>query len=922
MKLRMIDREEFHRAYGRLDTRRAICGFTRPDDTNIILTLLANRRPQRVLEIGTAAGHMTANFSEWSPDNAVVFSLGTVVGIPAGTANQAYENPDRTHFGAEADHFGKARKIQLVTADSLTYDFHRLAPLDFVFLDGAHDFEHVLSDTLKVYRELAPGGCLVWHDFNSPVAWVEVRKALDQTDFPEPIYHVAETEVAFLFKADGKSEAHRALAAVSPGIHRPELKSHESVPLNNDGLALARRHHQAGQLAEAETLYEQLLRAGPNQPEVWCLLADVRQRRGKLPEAVAAYQNASRLRPDHLAPRLGLADVLKEQGKADEALAAYRQALELDPNHVDALANLGVLLAEKGRIDEAIAHWQKALRVQPDCAKAVHNLGVALAQKGDHAEAIRCLERALALKPDYAEACFNLGNVLVSMNRREEAVDRFQMALRLRPDYADAYVNLGSVLTELHRPAEGVLYLRQAIRLRPSFAAAHNQLGLALAAQGQYAEAEASYGKALDLNPRYPEAHSNLGNAYQEQGRLAEALACYELALCHDPGAASTHWNRALSLLQKGDFEAGWAEYEWRWQRKQTPARPFQQPRWDGSPLEGRTILLYMEQGLGDMLMFIRYAALVKERGGTVIVECPAFLIPLFSRCMGIDRLVAEGTPLPEFDVQAPLMSLPSLLGTTLATVPAKVPYFNPDDQLVEQWRQRLGVVDGFKIGIVWQGNPHHSLDHYRSIALNEFAPLAAVPGVRLVSLQCGSGREQLSLISSRFSVIGLGADLDKEAGAFMDTAAIMKCLDLVVIVDTAAAHLAGGLGVPVWVPLCAIGEWRWLLDREDSPWYPTMRLFRQKKLGEWGPTFQRMAREVESLVSTASDCSFCVPLSPGELLDKITILEIKSQRMTDPEKLRHVRDELDLLNRVREQRIVKSEQLHSLVVQLIGHGV
>jgi hypothetical protein len=257
-----------------------------------------------------------------------------------------------------------------------------------------------------------------------------------------------------------------------------------------------------------------------------------------------------------------------------------------------------------------------------------------------------------------------------------------------------------------------------------------------------------------------------------------------------------------------------------------------------------------MEQGLGDMLQFIRYAGLV--HGGRVVVECPESLVPLFSRCRGVDQVVAEGKLMPSFDVQAPLLSLPALLGTTLETIPANVPYLFADADMVEKWQawlesQQPGGEQPTRVGLVWQGSPRHRLDRYRSIPLAEFAPLAGVQGLQLVSLQKGDGAEQLRGLAGRFSILELPEDRDMTAGAFMDTAAIMRCLDLVIAVDTGAVHLAGGLGVPVWLPLSAVGEWRWLVGREDSPWYPTMRLFRQRKLGSWRGVFQRMAQTCAS---------------------------------------------------------------------------
>jgi hypothetical protein len=322
-----------------------------------------------------------------------------------------------------------------------------------------------------------------------------------------------------------------------------------------------------------------------------------------------------------------------------------------------------------------------------------------------------------------------------------------------------------------------------------------------------------------------------------------------------------------------------------------------------------------MEQGLGDMLQFIRYAALVKECGGTVIVECPRFLIPLFSKCRGIDRLVAEGDPLPEFDVQAPLMGLPRLFKTTLETVPATVPYLCADSALVEKWRQKLASIDSFKIGIAWQGNPHHHWDRHRSFPLAEFAALARLPSIRLVSLQKGAGGEQLKSVD--FEVIDFSDELDKESGAFMDSAAIIKNLDLVITVDSAIAHLAGALGAPVWLALAAIVDWRWMLKREDSPWYPTMRLFRQIQLGNWSSPFQRMVEAISKLSRAAGTRQVFVPVSPGELIDKMTILEIKSERMTDLAKLTYVRQELTMLQQALADSGIRVEGISELKDEL-----
>jgi Tfp pilus assembly protein PilF len=551
--------------------------------------------------------------------------------------------------------------------------------------------------------------------------------------------------------------------------------------------------------------------------------------------------------PDAAETHFQAANRLREQGKHHEAIARYEDALGIRPDWVDARVNLGIALANVGRLDEAVASWKTALERQPDCALAHNNLGVALTQQGKPEEARASLERALRLQPEYAEAAYNLGVLLMQQGQRPEAIARFEDALRLQPDHAQAYNNLGLLLTASARLAEAVVMLRQAVRLRPDFVEAHNNLGLAYVAQGEPALAEASYQEALRLNPRCSEVHGNLGNLCTDLGRYDEGLACFQLATWLNPRSPA-RWARALALLAKGDHERGWPEYEARWQLADIPPRTFVQPRWDGSPLNGRTILLHREQGLGDTLQFIRYTSMVQARGGKVIVECSAGLMPLLSGCAGIDRLVEEGTDLPEFDVHAPLMSLPLLCGTTLATIPAGVPYLYADPDAVEDWRGRLGRSSAFKIGIVWQGNPAYVNDRYRSIPLVEFEPLARVPGVRLYSLQKGEGAEQLRALAGRFEVVELVPELDAARGTFVETAAIMKNLDLVIGPDTAAIHLAGGLGVPVWVALMGRADWRWLRDRDDSPWYPTMRLFRQREAGAWKPVIERMAEEVPAL--------------------------------------------------------------------------
>ncbi len=606
-----------------------------------------------------------------------------------------------------------------------------------------------------------------------------------------------------------------------------------------------------GKLEEAIASYQMAVRLKPGYAEAHYNLGNTLREQGKRDEAIASYQQATRLKPDYAKAWINLGHALQKRGQLDEAVAALRRALHLQPGSAKAHTSLGNVLRDQGKLDEAVTHYQQALRFKPDDTEVYNNLGTTLKDQGKLDAAVACYHQALRLKPDSAEVHNNLGVALQDLGKFEEAVASYQQALRLNPDSARMHNNLGAALREQGKLDEAVACYHQALRLQPDFVEAHTNLGNVLQQQGKLAEAVACYQQALGLKPDHADVHMNLGNVLQLQGRLEEALASYQQALCLKPDNAEAHWNRALTWLLAGSFEQGWPEYEWRWQQKGVARPCYQQPLWDGSPLEGRTILLHVEQGLGDTLQFIRYAPLVQERGGRVLLVCPATLVPLLSSCRGLEQLIPQGSPLPPFDVQAPLLSLPGLFRTTVHTVPAQVPYLFADPQLAARWRDRLATVQGLKVGIAWQGNPRHSRDRLRSMLLTEFEPLARVEGVRLISLQRGPGMEQLAALGGRFAVLDLG-ELDEATGTFMETAAVLSNLDLVITCDTATAHLAGALGVPVWVALPFAPDWRWLRERADSPWYPTMRLFRQERWGDWAGVFQRLAEALQQGAATS----------------------------------------------------------------------
>jgi tetratricopeptide (TPR) repeat protein len=583
-----------------------------------------------------------------------------------------------------------------------------------------------------------------------------------------------------------------------------------------------------------------------------------------------------------------IAELLKQcvralqTGDSIQAEMLCGQILQAEPWNVDALAYLAAADIGQGRVEAGVERLKQVTAARPGWAEVRCNLGVALAMLGKQEEAVASYREALRLQPNYADAERNLGVALAELGQHDEAIAAFKRALQQRPGFAEAYANLGNLLRRKGRLDDAVAALQEAVRLKPAYA----------------------------------EGYSNLGNGYLKRGDFDLALKAYAQALDLRASYAQAHYNRSIARLLTGDLPGAWQEYEWRWQCKGFYMPPHHQPRWDGSPLQGRTLLLHAEQGLGDTLHFIRYAALAKARGGTVFFECQRPLLQLLARTPGIDRLLPMETQMPAFDVHSPLVSLPCIFGTNLTNIPAQVPYVFADENLLKSWRHELAGLPGFKIGIAWQGDPKHQEDQLRSIRLAAFEPLAKVAGVCLINLQKGPGAEQLDQVG--FNVIDYGDRLDGTAGPFMDTAAVMKCLDLVITCDSAVAHLAGALAVPVWVPIHHVPDWRWLLDREDTPWYPTMRLFRQSAAREWGSVFARIAQELQKLVAVPRKAATIrVETAPGELIDKITILQIKSERMTDQAKLANVRIELATLTEARDQAVPMSPELDRLTADL-----
>ena len=627
---------------------------------------------------------------------------------------------------------------------------------------------------------------------------------------------------------------------------------------SNSSLKRSAELMEQGDFFAAEAELRRAAEAAPDAG-VYNNLGVALARQGKLLEAIDVFGHALRLQPDLADAHRNLALAWSQRGRLAEAEQEFRETLRLTPDSVQAHHELANHLRAVGKLDEAVAHYHEALRLKPDRSETHHDLGLALAELKRAAEARRCYEEALRLNPDFPEAHNNLGVLLEERGSLSEAVTAYRESIRLRPGADDAHNNMGVALAAQRKYEEAVGAYRQALALNPLSALALNNLGNSLRHLGQVDEAISCLRQAIRLRPDYAEAYNNLGIALVQQGRDEEAMGYYNRALCLRPDYPEAHLNRSLNWLGRGDFEQGWTEYEWRWKGKDVNCRTFRQRRWDGGDLQGRTVLVYFEQGIGDTLQFIRYARLLKQRGATVLAEVQKPLMRLLGGCPGVDQLIATGETLPEFDLQIPLLSLPGAFQTTLTSIPANVPYLYPDVLLREHWKDRLKERTGFKIGIAWQGNPQYRGDRQRSIALRHFAALARAPGVQLVSLQKGYGAEQASQIADQFSVWELNP-IDEEAGAFMDTAAIMKNLDLVITSDTAIPHLAGALGVPVWMALPFAADWRWLREGEECPWYPTLRLFRQRRPDDWQDVFERMAEALRREVAARQPQKTAIP--------------------------------------------------------------
>jgi len=571
--------------------------------------------------------------------------------------------------------------------------------------------------------------------------------------------------------------------------------------------------HQAGDLDRAEEIYRQLLARNPADSDALNLMGVVLSQRGRHEEGIELLRKAVALRPDASAYHRNLGLAYAQSKRTNEAIACFRQLVAMEPGDAGAFDRLAVLLSHQGQIGDAIEAGKTAVKLRPEVAGFRGHLGAAYLHARQFDLAIAQMREAARLAPKDFRPWFDLGATLAESGRYPEALDAFDRTMQLNPSFAALHSNRSAVLRQMGQPEEALAAIR----------------------------------RAVEIDPDAPGVQNNLAAVLFDEGNLEEAMIAWRKAVMQNPDYAGVHWNYARVLLAVGHYAEGWEEFEW---RLRIPAlrlnRGFSQPQWDGRDPAGKTILLFTEGGFGDALQFIRLVPRVTARGGRWLLECQPELVTLFDKTPGVERIIPRGQPLPEFDMQIPLQSLPRVLKITLQNIPNEVPYLNPPADRVERWAARLAGETRLHVGLAWAGSKGGKADKpdLRTRSIDVFAPLAAVEGVKFFSLQKGDGCEQTPPAGMDL------ADFTGELSDFADTAALVRNLDLIVTVDTAIAHLAGALAKPVWVLIPFVSDFRRLHNRTDSPWYPTMRFFREPAAGDWGTPIGEMVRALREMIA------------------------------------------------------------------------
>jgi tetratricopeptide (TPR) repeat protein len=646
-----------------------------------------------------------------------------------------------------------------------------------------------------------------------------------------------------------------------------------------DAIAL----HQSGRLDEAAAEYKKLLKFQPDNTTLLTYLSAIALHQGNLDETVRIIVKSLQIDPNQSNAHIIHGLALQNLKRFNDALASYDRAVALNPNDSIAFTNRGNTLLDLNEFANAVASYDRAIALDPDLAQAHSNRGLALQALKRLDEAVESYDRAIARNPQLAHAHFNRGNALQELNRMDHALASYDRAIAIAPNYAEAYSSRGIALQKLKRLDDAVFSHNHAITLNPNDPKAHSNRGVTLQYLRRLEDALESYDLAIALDPKYAEAYSNRGNILIDLKRLDEALlsfdraialnpkdveiycnranalkilhrfddaiASYDLAIALNPDCAEANWNKALLKLLVGDYTEGWALYEWGWKCSQrTSAKIFNRPLWLGEQsLSDKTLLIHPEQGLGDYIQCIRYAPLAEQLAAKVILEVPAPLMSVVSTLKGQFTLIEIGQSLPDFDYHCPVMSLPLAFNTTVKTINAQVPYLYANEEKKQVWREKLGHKSKYRVGLVWQGGFRENkpetwgMNERRNIKLAKFSTFSDLD-LDFYSLQKGQPAEsELQELQAAHWNGPEILDFTAQLHDFSDTAALIENLDLVISVDTSTAHLAAAMGKEVWILNRLDTCWRWLLDRNDSPWYPTVTLFRQAELGNWDSVIQEV---------------------------------------------------------------------------------
>jgi len=594
---------------------------------------------------------------------------------------------------------------------------------------------------------------------------------------------------------------------------------------------------------EANEIFGLALSINPNHGQLHAIRGDTLQQLGRHREAITSYDRTIALQPDSVEAYSARAESLMAIGHYDQALDSCDQAIALRPTFAEAHANRGNALKALSRFDEAVKSYDRAINLKPDFAEAFSNRGLALHELHRYRDALSSYEAAIRLNPQLPQAYYNRGNALLELKQYEDAIESYNRAISIKPDYPEAYSNRGNALAVLDRFTDALTSYDQAIELADGYAEAFFNRGNVFRELDKYVDALSDYDRAIAINPQYAESHCNRGLVFLALKRYADALSDFRTAISLKPDFADVFWNQGTTLLTTGALEEGWAFYEWR-KRLDKPygTSTFWQPVWSGAEdISQKTLLVYHEQGLGDVIQFCRYVKLCGARAARVILSVPGRLVSLLKRLASNIEIVDAAEQPPNFDYQCALMSLPLVFGTTLDTIPVDPAYLTPDPECVTAWTERLGDRDKPRLGLAWSGNPRQQNDRYRSIPFGNMEPLLNLD-VDWHALQTEVRDSDLGLLR-RSSRLRLWND---EITGFANTAGLVQHLDLIVTVDTSIAHLAGAMGKPTWILLPYAADWRWLTERSDSPWYPSVRLWRQKTPGDWESLVGLIKTELE----------------------------------------------------------------------------